>query len=201
MVFASTPVFLAWHSVIGGIRVRSELVCGLRCRRWLVARSAVGRHGAANHRPAHADVARGHGEDARSDLRHGDARERRLVNSFPRGAACVAARCIAYADARRMADRRSAWRLHAHGDCVSGSVVLGPVLMHDIPAVLTVILLAYFVHVGTSTLIESVDVIIDPRLGRNECTVTAVPRPGCRDCEGASGDRICKYLPPAGKRS
>jgi ABC-type dipeptide/oligopeptide/nickel transport system permease component len=45
-----------------------------------------------------------------------------------------------------------------------GSVVLGPVLTHDIPAVLTVILLAYFVHVGTSTLIESVDVIIDPRL-------------------------------------
>jgi peptide/nickel transport system permease protein len=43
-----------------------------------------------------------------------------------------------------------------------GSVTLGPALTHDIPAVLTVILLAYFIHVGTSTLLESVDLIIDP---------------------------------------
>jgi peptide/nickel transport system permease protein len=46
-----------------------------------------------------------------------------------------------------------------------GPVVLGPILAHDIPAVSTVILLASFVHVGASMLIESVDVIIDPRLG------------------------------------
>jgi peptide/nickel transport system permease protein len=49
-------------------------------------------------------------------------------------------------------------------EMMSGPVALGPVLAHDIPAVLTIVLLAYFVHIVASILLESVDLIGDPRL-------------------------------------
>jgi peptide/nickel transport system permease protein len=40
---------------------------------------------------------------------------------------------------------------------IVGPVTLGPA--HDIPAVLTIVLLAYFVHIATSTLLESVNLM------------------------------------------
>jgi peptide/nickel transport system permease protein len=45
-----------------------------------------------------------------------------------------------------------------------GSVTLGAVLTHDVPVVLAVVLLAAFVHVAASTLLDILYVFIDPRL-------------------------------------
>jgi peptide/nickel transport system permease protein len=41
---------------------------------------------------------------------------------------------------------------------------LGAVLTHDVPVVLTVVLLAAFIHVAASTLLDILYVLIDPRL-------------------------------------
>lgn len=45
-----------------------------------------------------------------------------------------------------------------------GTVTLGAVLTHDVPVVLTVVLLAAFIHVAASTLLDILYVLIDPRL-------------------------------------
>src|SRR6266702_1371904 len=45
-----------------------------------------------------------------------------------------------------------------------GTVTLGAVLTHDVPVVLTVVLLAAFIHVAASTLLDVLYVLIDPRL-------------------------------------
>lgn len=45
-----------------------------------------------------------------------------------------------------------------------GSVTLGAVLTHDVPVVLAVVLLAAFIHVAASTLLDILYVLIDPRL-------------------------------------
>ncbi len=45
-----------------------------------------------------------------------------------------------------------------------GTVTLGAVLTHDVPVVLAVVLLAAFVHVAASTLLDILYVVIDPRL-------------------------------------
>ncbi len=45
-----------------------------------------------------------------------------------------------------------------------GTVTLGAVLTHDVPVVLAVVLLAAFIHVAASTLLDILYVLIDPRL-------------------------------------
>jgi peptide/nickel transport system permease protein len=45
-----------------------------------------------------------------------------------------------------------------------GTVTLGAVLTHDVPIVLTVVLLAAFIHVAASTVLDVLYVLIDPRL-------------------------------------
>ncbi|GGC75513.1 hypothetical protein GCM10010994_37460 [Chelatococcus reniformis] len=45
-----------------------------------------------------------------------------------------------------------------------GTVTLNAVLSHDVPVVLAVVLLAAFIHVAASTLLDIVYVVIDPRL-------------------------------------
>lgn len=45
-----------------------------------------------------------------------------------------------------------------------GTVTLGAVLTHDVPVVLTVVLLAAFIHVAASTILDILYVLIDPRL-------------------------------------
>lgn len=45
-----------------------------------------------------------------------------------------------------------------------GTVTLGAVLTHDVPVVLTVVLLASFIHVTASTVLDILYVVIDPRL-------------------------------------
>jgi peptide/nickel transport system permease protein len=45
-----------------------------------------------------------------------------------------------------------------------GTVTLGAVLTHDVPVVLAVVLLAAFIHVGASTLLDILYLLIDPRL-------------------------------------
>jgi peptide/nickel transport system permease protein len=45
-----------------------------------------------------------------------------------------------------------------------GTVTLGAVLTHDVPVVLTVVLLAAFIHVAASTLLDILYLLIDPRL-------------------------------------
>jgi peptide/nickel transport system permease protein len=45
-----------------------------------------------------------------------------------------------------------------------GTVTLSAVLTHDVPVVLTVVLLASFIHVAASTLLDILYVVIDPRL-------------------------------------
>ncbi|MHC2002052.1 ABC transporter permease [Methylobacterium sp. CM6241] len=45
-----------------------------------------------------------------------------------------------------------------------GSVTLGAVLTHDVPVVLAVVLLAAFIHVAASTLLDILYLLIDPRL-------------------------------------
>jgi peptide/nickel transport system permease protein len=46
-------------------------------------------------------------------------------------------------------------------EMIFGPVAFGPVLAHDIPAVLTIVLLAYFIHIVASILLESVDFIAE----------------------------------------
>lgn len=45
-----------------------------------------------------------------------------------------------------------------------GTVTLGAVLTHDVPVVLAVVLLAAFIHVAASTLLDILYLLIDPRL-------------------------------------
>jgi peptide/nickel transport system permease protein len=45
-----------------------------------------------------------------------------------------------------------------------GSVTLGAVLTHDVPVVLAVVLLAAFIHVAASTVLDILYLLIDPRL-------------------------------------
>jgi len=45
-----------------------------------------------------------------------------------------------------------------------GTVTLGAVLTHDVPVVLTVVLLAAFIHVAASTVLDILYLLIDPRL-------------------------------------
>jgi peptide/nickel transport system permease protein len=45
-----------------------------------------------------------------------------------------------------------------------GTVTLGAVLTHDVPVVLAVVLLAAFIHVAASTLLDVLYLLIDPRL-------------------------------------
>lgn len=45
-----------------------------------------------------------------------------------------------------------------------GTVTLGAVLTHDVPVVLAVVLLAAFIHVAASTLLDILYLVIDPRL-------------------------------------
>jgi peptide/nickel transport system permease protein len=45
-----------------------------------------------------------------------------------------------------------------------GTVTLGAVLTHDVPVVLAVVLLAAFIHIAASTLLDILYLLIDPRL-------------------------------------
>lgn len=102
-------------------------------------------------------AARGRGEDTGIAFCHDRTDERRGVISFAgfclrRGLFSIVFSTGGWKSARR----NPALKIK------SGPVALGPVLGHDIPAVLMIVLLAY-VHITASALPESVDPIVDRR--------------------------------------